>query len=600
MAIIYLYISIRGNETGKAYWKQTIFGVESCKTYRFSAYINVVEDSPELDFRIGGQVIASVSPRGQIGGNSGPDVWQRVETTIVTTNDGSLFLELANTAGGCNGNDIKLDDVSFREILCDTDGDGLANSLDLDSDNDGIPDAVEACGDTGVILLDCSLDDTGATYGINSDGCNSGVIVGAVCTPIDTDGDDIPDFIDLDSDDDGCPDSIESGSGVSGTSEDSFIPMPVDDCGLLTTGISGTCPIPSDDAWINAAVDSACLDCSHAESGVADICELCNTTDGTDQTNAICFLDCDGGGVSNAEECDAGNNPLDPCDDLTGPDKDGDGVPDSVDLDSDNDGIPDVSEGIVPVLLNNLNGTNSSNGGIIVSSDNYTCPSGLFSTSSTTIEFGIGWNNGVGGGFSSGAGDTESILTIEVDGVAYWQIETPSDGSSNNDNATDLGGDAMITVLNGASFVNSNPSAQGQNYIDHSTFNDWTYSTISMTVPVPISSLIEVIADLHSDDHSIIGFEISGGCAEDTDGDGVADYLDLDSDNDGIPDAIEACGDIALTLEDCMLDNNGDATYDVDPLTGCSTGVVMGSAACSLSPAYKRYLSYSYRYRMDR
>lgn len=30
--------------------------------------------------------------------------------------------------------------------LCDTDGDGIVNSLDLDSDNDGCPDAIEGGG----------------------------------------------------------------------------------------------------------------------------------------------------------------------------------------------------------------------------------------------------------------------------------------------------------------------------------------------------------------------------------------------------------------------------------------------------------------------
>ncbi len=53
--------------------------------------------------------------------------------------------------------------------------------------------------------------------------------------------------------------------------------------------------------------------------------------------------------------------------------------------------------------------------------------------------------------------------------------------------------------------------------------------------------------------------------AFDTDMDGIPDAFDLDSDNDGIPDAIEACGDLTLVLEDCTLDSNGDGVYSSTP-----------------------------------
>lgn len=73
------------------------------------------------------------------------------------------------------------------------------------------------------------------------------------------------------------------------------------------------------------------------------------------------------------------------------------------------------------------------------------------------------------------------------------------------------------------------------------------------------------------------------GCSIDTDGDGVFDYLDLDSDNDGIADAIEACGIFNLTLEDCMLDNNGDALYPDDNGDGCPDGVA-SNLVCESAP----------------
>ncbi len=85
----------------------------------------------------------------------------------------------------------------------DTDGDGFPDYLDIDSDNDGIPDNVEAQGtfdyiapsgeDTNANGLDDAYEDIG----------QMGII------PEDTDGDDLPDYVDEDSDNDNIPDNIE-------------------------------------------------------------------------------------------------------------------------------------------------------------------------------------------------------------------------------------------------------------------------------------------------------------------------------------------------------------------------------------------------------
>ncbi len=109
--------------------------------------------------------------------------------------------------------------VLFASALCDTDGDGLINSLDLDSDNDGIYDIVES----GVLNV----------AGIN-DGNNNGIIDGSASafgnnglhTNIedndlayanltyaiaDSDVDGIYDPFELDADNDGCKDVFEAG-----------------------------------------------------------------------------------------------------------------------------------------------------------------------------------------------------------------------------------------------------------------------------------------------------------------------------------------------------------------------------------------------------
>ncbi|SCX86759.1 hypothetical protein SAMN05192588_0003 [Nonlabens sp. Hel1_33_55] len=70
----------------------------------------------------------------------------------------------------------------------DLDGDGIPDSVDLDDDNDGIIDTVEDA---------------------NNDGDNN-----PFTDPTDTDNDGIPDFQDQDSDNDSIPDNVESQPSV--------------------------------------------------------------------------------------------------------------------------------------------------------------------------------------------------------------------------------------------------------------------------------------------------------------------------------------------------------------------------------------------------
>lgn len=94
---------------------------------------------------------------------------------------------------------------------CDFDGDGIRNSLDLDSDNDGIPDNIEGQATASYTPPN---PDTPTDY-INNDGVNSAYL-GGLPAP-DTDGDGSPDFIDLDSDNDRDSDALESGISLAGT-----------------------------------------------------------------------------------------------------------------------------------------------------------------------------------------------------------------------------------------------------------------------------------------------------------------------------------------------------------------------------------------------
>jgi len=87
----------------------------------------------------------------------------------------------------------------------DSDGDGFLDYLDLDSDNDGLPDVTESLGPQADINNDGLLDNP-----IDSD--NNGLVDGIAFNSIkDTDGDQQADHLDLDSDNDGVKDLVQAG-----------------------------------------------------------------------------------------------------------------------------------------------------------------------------------------------------------------------------------------------------------------------------------------------------------------------------------------------------------------------------------------------------
>ncbi|MGB5437357.1 MAG: hypothetical protein WBM98_15785, partial [Maribacter sp.] len=90
-------------------------------------------------------------------------------------------------------------------VPIDTDGDHIPDYLDIDSDNDGILDNVEAQTTTGFIP---PSDEDGNHNGLDDEYEPACLCEGL--TPLDTDGDTVPDFRDLDSDNDGILDNVEA------------------------------------------------------------------------------------------------------------------------------------------------------------------------------------------------------------------------------------------------------------------------------------------------------------------------------------------------------------------------------------------------------
>lgn len=122
----------------------------------------------------------------------------------------------------------------------DSDGDGIADYLDIDSDNDGIPDNVEGQSTVGYIPPSLRDDNNNGLDDAYENNGNSGII------PEDTDGDGLPDYVDIDSDNDNIPDAIEAHDhDQDGVPEVSLIGSDKDNDGL-DDGYEGNTAIDSD------------------------------------------------------------------------------------------------------------------------------------------------------------------------------------------------------------------------------------------------------------------------------------------------------------------------------------------------------------------
>ncbi|WP_242131419.1 T9SS type B sorting domain-containing protein [Aestuariivivens marinum] len=163
--------------------------------------------------------------------------------------DTTFFIfESKSTSSGSTSSGNLIDDIVITilsEPICTTDfdGDGIPNSLDLDSDNDGIYDVVESGNGHLDSNNDGIIDDADINSGTNGLFNDIETIVdnGVITyTVLDSDSDGEIDALELDSDNDGCFDVVEAGhndsdnNGLLGTD-----PVNTDVYGVVTSGSNG-------------------------------------------------------------------------------------------------------------------------------------------------------------------------------------------------------------------------------------------------------------------------------------------------------------------------------------------------------------------------
>ncbi|MEM6263123.1 MAG: FG-GAP-like repeat-containing protein [Bacteroidota bacterium] len=284
---------------------------------------------------------------------------------------------------------------------------------------------------------------------------------------LDTDGDGIPNQLDLDADNDGIPDLVEAGG------EDS-----------------------DGDGRVDSAAPNGELSSDTDFDGLADSVDpdLNNDGDTHDPGDTGLPLAITGQGNSNglATSYPAFDNDASGSTHPVSVDIDGDGVPNFYDLDSDNDGIPDLVE---------VGGTDVNADGKVdaLSNDNT---------------------------FSTGNDD-------DKDG--FWDSYDPDDNTTDTDEA-EVNQPLIKSVASGSGPEDGHPA----------------------------------LADLEGKTALI------GGANVDFDGDGIPNYLDLDSDDDGILDVVE--GGFGTNAVNGMLASSGASDSNGDGWNDDATGDIVASA----------------------
>jgi hypothetical protein len=374
--------------------------------------------------------------------------------------------------------DFDTDGDGIPDVLegtVDSDGDGIPNFRDLDSDNDGVPDALELAG----LHTDTDGDgipdrfDVDQTHGTdtNGDGIDDAALP-------DSDHDGLSDLVDTDQDGDGIPDILESGAYGFDSDNDG-----IDD------RWDADSPGNTDANGDGIADDARPLDTDM--DGIPDVLDDDSDGDGISDRaeGGATGSDTDGDGIDDAFDVDTVGgtdaNGDGVADSVGARDSDGDHVPDFRDLDSDNDAIPDVVE---------AGGLDDDEDGLLDVGGTVT------STPRDTDGDGIPDHLDL---------DSDNDGVKDITGTIYKKFDINGDGRI--DDIVDSDGDGIPDVMD------AEPGQRGSR-IDGDDDG------------------VPAILDQDDDGDGILDSIEGDG---DTDGDGVPDRLDRDADNDGIPDRIE-------------------------------------------------------------
>ncbi|MCK8523545.1 Ig-like domain-containing protein [Aquimarina sp. D1M17] len=562
--------------------------------------------------------------------------------------DGDLILNFEDADNNGTATPPVCSDFDLNGI-CDTldpafdfDGDNVSDHLDLDSDNDGIYDVVEAGG--------TDADSNGEADG--APGTTAGAIgipvsAGTGLTPTETTPG-TPDYLNLDSDNDGCSDANEAYSDANADGGDGgqfgvSDPATVDSNGLVTeTGINyglgtNTAVVDSNDAstCINANNDTNTSQIISGIAGTAITNVLTNDTFGavtattgnvdltliTAASDPGVVLNTTNGEVTvtagtptgiyqiTYQICEAGLTA--PCDMATitilvDEDTDGDGIGNLTDLDDDNDGITDNLEADCPGtnrVINTPGYAENTDFSASLSLDDLAPYKTANFDFTYALTGGAVWANGIQLRSNSG-GITGSYLYMQPRQTNFPGANTAVYTLTFNELVSDvtfkLGGlDGTATAFYDAAKFEAFRGTQALP-IDSSNFSNlssnvyliapnvvtstgpgsgnFTNNEVTFTFTEPIDKIVITTGkETNTPTGATVTLAIYdlNYCLADFDGDNVPNAFDLDSDNDGIYDVVEAGGTTSGT-------NPGQANGTVGNTP--TTNGIPSSAGTGLSP----------------
>ncbi|WP_273567703.1 GEVED domain-containing protein [Maribacter halichondriae] len=458
------------------------------------------------------------------------------------------------------------DDFNFSVSACrarDIDTDSSNDHLDTDSDGDGCSDANEAYSSSNADGGDNEYFGTGNPPATNADGT---VIAASYATP-------------SDSDSNGTSDHEEAGSvpTINTQPQDQEVADGAD----ATFSVSATGGIlsyqwqVSTDSGVNYSDIPGATSSSYTESGVT----------ASENGNFYRVLILDGSYICSPTTSSAALL-------IVSADSDGDGVIDKTDLDDDNDGIPDLDE--LSTIVGNsqpacggdtsmdfsstavlISGTDLQQGAVYRIANVTTGTDALVTIAKTV--------NAIPTNIDNNSSDTSAfrpqtafnLSNIGDRGYIEYNIQFVSSGGSTPVvinkffmNLNDIDGNAnyaeQIWTDNPTSYTISNPTE-----LTMSTDGSWVIGTAGTTeFPGAGNTFPEVNFGVSYTSKSSMSIRVGGearvaganaggrqhniefSCLTnynnpenygiDLDSDGVANHLDLDSDNDGIYDAVEA------------------------------------------------------------
>ena len=455
--------------------------------------------------------------------------------------DGDGSVDYIDKVGGLDEETGRLGDGRIDAI--DTDGDGIPDVLDTDSDNDGISDKDEA--------------------GITEDGGR----------PADTDNDGTPDYLDADSDNDGVSDGTdncrtlanEDQADMDGDSKGDVCDDDIDGDGIpndleRTTCAAGVDPNPSsgdeggegEGEGTETAADicafvQGCMDPCSGDSdgdGIMDAVEFGAGETSRDSDNDgipdALDTDSDNDGISDRVEMGSGAQPAD---------TDGDGIPDYLDDDSDNDGVLDGRDNCR--LVENADQKDSDHDGVGDACSDDADGDGVIDALDNCPTDANPNQEDMDGDRKGDACDDD----IDGDGIPNEQDNCPNVVNPNQEDMDSDGkGDVCDDDIDGDGIPNEQDNCPKAANADQADFNE--------------DGQGDACGDADGD--SVI--DAQDNCPtnanpsqRDADRDGVGDACDDDIDGDGIPNAQDNCPDVVnVDQADYNNDGHGDACTDQD------------------------------------